>query len=123
MNRLKELRLENGLLQKDVAKTIGVSPQSYGYYENEVNKPDPATLIKLANFFKVSIDYLLCRTDDFGAPMVAPMGDGERYSEEERKLIEDYRALNYSGKKLVKQTVETLRATSAQSEQKKNKIS
>ena len=119
MNRLKELRLENGLLQKDVAKNIGVSPQSYGYYENEVNQPDPATLIKLANFFKVSIDYLLCRTDDFGTPTAAPMHDVVGYSEEEKKLVEDYRALNFSGRKLVKQTVETLRATSAPSEKKK----
>lgn len=121
-NRLRELRQEKGLRQKDVAEKIGVCTASYGFYENWVNKPDPETLVKLADFFGVTIDYLLGRSDDLGIT-VAPMGDVGHYSEEEKKLIEDYRTLNYSGKKLVKQTVETLRTTSAQSEQKKNKIS
>lgn len=118
-NRLRELRQENGLRQKDVAEQIGVCTASYGFYENWVNKPDPETLVKLADFFGVTIDYLLGRSDDFGTRTVAPMGDIEHYSEEERKLIEDYRALNYSCQKLVKDTIKTLRTTSAQSEQKK----
>lgn len=66
MNRLRELRKSKGLMQKDVAKAINVSTQSYGYYENWINKPDPDTLIKLADFFGCSVDYLLGRSDDFG---------------------------------------------------------
>ena len=66
MNRLKELRISKQLTQKEVANAIGVSPQSYGYYENEINKPDPDTLIKLANFFGCSIDYILFRENDYG---------------------------------------------------------
>lgn len=65
-NRLKELRNIKGLTQKQVAEEIGVSAQSYGYYENWVNKPDPETLIKLADLFKCSIDYLLGRENDYG---------------------------------------------------------
>ena len=65
-NRLKELRLAKGMRQKDVAEKIGVSPQSYNFYENWVNKPDPETLIKLADLFEVSLDYLVGRADDFG---------------------------------------------------------
>ena len=64
--RLRELRLAKGLTQKEVATAIKVSPQSYGYYENWVNKPDPETLIKLADLFECSIDYLLGRENDFG---------------------------------------------------------
>ena len=64
--RLRELRKNRGLRQKDIAEKIGVSPQSYGYYENGINKPDPEMLIKLANFFQCSTDYLLGREDDFG---------------------------------------------------------
>ena len=56
--RLRELRKNRGLRQKDIAEKIGVSPQSYGYYENGINKPDPEMLIKLANFFQCSTDYL-----------------------------------------------------------------
>lgn len=64
--RLRELRLAKCLTQKEVATAINVSPQSYGYYENWVNKPDPETLIKLADLFECSIDYLLGRENDFG---------------------------------------------------------
>ena len=66
MNRLKELRKSKGLLQREVALNIGVSTQSYGYYENGINKPDPDMLIRLADFFNCSIDYLVGREDDFG---------------------------------------------------------
>lgn len=63
--RFKELRLEKGLRQKDVAEKIGVCVASYGFYENWVNKPDPETLVKLADLYEVSIDYLLGRSDDY----------------------------------------------------------
>ena len=66
MNRLRDLRTNKGLTQREVATAIGVSPQSYGYYENEVNKPDPDTLIKLADFFGCTIDYILLRENDYG---------------------------------------------------------
>ena len=51
--RLKELRLENGYTQQDVAKAI------YAHYEKDERGIDQDTLIKLSNFFKVSIDYIL----------------------------------------------------------------
>ncbi len=72
MNRLKELRKEKGLLQKEVAQIIGVSTQSYNYYETWTNKPDPDILIKLANLYEVSIDYLLGRTEDIGSVTILP---------------------------------------------------
>ena len=108
--RLRELRLEKGLRQKDVAEKIGVCTASYGFYENWVNKPDPETLVKLAALYDVSIDYLLGITDDFGARTTAPTG--EVFSSEEKKLVEDYRTLNFACKKLVKQTIETLKNSS-----------
>ena len=63
--RFRELRVLKGLTQKDVAKLIGVSAQSYGYYENWINKPDPETLSKIADVFGCSIDYLLGRDGEF----------------------------------------------------------
>lgn len=72
MIRLKDLRTIKGVTQKEVAKSIGVSPQSYGYYENEINKPDPEILIKLADYFDCTIDYLVGREDDFGVVQTAP---------------------------------------------------
>ena len=63
VNRLKELREKKGLLQKDVAKYLNVSVSTYSFWEKGTYEPDQKSLIKLANFFEVSIDYLLGRTD------------------------------------------------------------
>lgn len=55
--RLKALRGNNKL--QDVAKEIGISRASLGYYENGDRKPDIESLLKLANYYHVSCDYLL----------------------------------------------------------------
>lgn len=63
MNRLKELRLEKGLLQSDVAKVINKSDRLVGFYENGKRDMSTETLAILADFFNVSIDYLLGKSD------------------------------------------------------------
>lgn len=64
MERLKELREKNGLLQKEVAEKLGVGRTTYCQYETGNREPDLATLIKLADLFDTSIDYIAGRTDD-----------------------------------------------------------
>lgn len=120
MDRLKELRTESGLLQKEVAQSIGVSPQTYCYYENGINKPDPEMLIKIADFFEVSIDFLLGRADDSGN-IVADIDIF--YSNDERQLIEKYRKLNTHCKTLINNTIDTLVATSTTVTEQKKKNS
>lgn len=63
MNRIKELRNEKGLLQSDVAKYIGKSERIVGFYEKGERDPNTDTLIKLAELFDVSIDYILGKSD------------------------------------------------------------
>ena len=63
MNRLKELRIEKGLLQADVAKVINKSDRMVGFYENGKRDMSTETLAILADFFNVSIDYLLGKSD------------------------------------------------------------
>lgn len=101
-NRIRELRIEKGLRQKDVAALLGISAQSFCFYENWVNKPDPETLCKIADIFEVSVDYLLCREDDDGYIL---RGYSE-YSEDEQTLIEEYRALPAPLKSLAQQTLQ-----------------
>jgi transcriptional regulator with XRE-family HTH domain len=60
--RLKELRLSKGLTQSEVAKVIGYSSLSYARYEKGEREPDINTLCKLADYFEVSVDYLIART-------------------------------------------------------------
>lgn len=62
-DRLKQLRSEKGLVQKDMAKFLNITTSAYGYYEQGKRNPDPKTLMKLSDFFNVSVDYLLGKTD------------------------------------------------------------
>lgn len=63
MNRLKKLREENNLLQNDIAKIIKTTPQAIGLYENEKRDMSTNILIKLSEYFNVSIDYLMGKTN------------------------------------------------------------
>lgn len=58
---LSELRRDYNLKQKDVAKYLNVSVATISHYETGVNIPDLNTLVKLADFYGVSTDYLLGR--------------------------------------------------------------
>ena len=60
---LATLRKEKGVLQKDVAAYLNVTVATISNYEKGVHSPDYETLVKLADFFDVSTDYLLQRTD------------------------------------------------------------
>lgn len=57
--RLKELRKENRITQKELAKTIGYEQTIISMWESGTREPSNETLIKLADFFNVSVDYLL----------------------------------------------------------------
>ena len=59
--RLKELRKYKRLTQSEMANFIGVNQNTYSYWENGKSKIDNETLTKLADFFGVTIDYLLGR--------------------------------------------------------------
>lgn len=60
---LASLRKERGILQKEVATYLNVTVATISNYEKGVHAPDYETLIKLADFFDVSTDYLLRRTN------------------------------------------------------------
>ena len=62
-DRLKELRIGKGLLQKDIAKLLSITTSAYGYYEQGKRVPDSDTIKKLAEFYNVSLDYLIGNSD------------------------------------------------------------
>ncbi len=61
---LRAIREDNDIKQKDVAKVLNVSQNTYSQYENGVIALTAEVLIKLSDFYGVSIDYLLDRTDN-----------------------------------------------------------
>ena len=75
MKKLIELRKEKKLTQSDLAEVLGISRQAYSNYENGKRQPDNETMLKLAEHFNVSVDYLLGRDDK---PVSAPRRKGIR---------------------------------------------
>ncbi|MBR6620828.1 MAG: helix-turn-helix transcriptional regulator [Clostridia bacterium] len=61
--RIRDLREDNDLNQTQVAKMLGMSQTGYSKYETGENDLPTAILIKLANFYNTSIDYILEQTD------------------------------------------------------------
>ncbi len=62
--RLQELKTKNNLMQKTIAADNGLSLRAYQYYERGEREPSMSTIISLADYFGVSLDYLCGRTDN-----------------------------------------------------------
>lgn len=91
IQNLKEARNEKGLSQKDVAKYINLTQQTYSDYETGRTNPDIETLIKIADLLNISVDYLLGRSDDFGA--ISIKKSSPAMTAEEQALLNDFRSL------------------------------
>ena len=62
--RIRDLREDKDLTQTQIAKILGMSQTGYSKYETGENDLPTSILIKLADFYNVSVDYILNRTDD-----------------------------------------------------------
>ena len=63
-NRIRDLREDNDLTQQKLADAIGITQRKYSYLETGTQQLTDEILVKLANYYKVSIDYLLRQTDN-----------------------------------------------------------
>ena len=63
--RLKELRIEKGLSQGAVSKALGLTRNAFTNYEMGIREPSLEIVVKICDFFDVSADYLLGRTDNY----------------------------------------------------------
>ncbi|MBQ7912400.1 MAG: helix-turn-helix domain-containing protein [Clostridia bacterium] len=88
-NNLKDLRLEKGVKQKEVAKHCDISPQCISQLELGTRNPTGTTLLALADYFNCSVDYLLGRTEDFSSPK----SSNEPTSAQEKELLIALRSL------------------------------
>lgn len=86
--RLKELRIERGIRQNDLSEKMGVPRYCVANWEQERSEPSLEDLIELASALSVSIGYLLGAEGDDG--QVVP----KDLTEDEKKLLSDYRKLN-----------------------------
>ncbi len=79
MEKLKILRKERKLSLKELGKDLGLAESTISLYETGRRQPDYATLLNIANYFNVSVDYLLNRVADNEKEKTPPgLTDGEQ---------------------------------------------
>ncbi|MCI8308943.1 MAG: helix-turn-helix transcriptional regulator [Clostridia bacterium] len=102
MNRLKLLREEFNMSQEQAGNVIGVSSQAFGLYEKEKRDLSPEKIIKLSEYFGVSTDYLLGKSDirnpqtEFDADLIKiglSIKDYYPPTENQKKQIEEFAKL------------------------------
>ena len=82
--RIRELRKEKKISQAELGEALGLTNNTISKYECATNNPDPNTLCNIADFFEVSVDYLLGRTDENSIKTVK---EHEALSEEDKRLL------------------------------------
>ncbi|MFR7473208.1 MAG: helix-turn-helix domain-containing protein [Christensenellales bacterium] len=107
MKNLKEIRLKHQKQQQEIADYLGINRVSYARYESGERQPDFQTVAKIADYFNVSVDYLLGRTDD---PHPAISNDDVKNAIDEyvKSKGKQSTVIRYNGKE---QTYETLDMT------------
>lgn len=63
-NRIKDLRVDHDLTQQQIAAAIGITQRKYSYVETGTQPLTDELLVKLSNYYKVSIDYILWQTNN-----------------------------------------------------------
>lgn len=91
---IRELRIQRGMTQVDLAKRLGVSKSVISSYENGVHLPPYDILIRLSALFGVSCDYLLGVSD---TPYISVDGLTQKQIEALQGIAEELRQLNRNG--------------------------
>ena len=83
--RLKSMRLEAKLTQKELAEKLKIGQNTYSYWEKGIRKPVGENLNKLANFFNVSTDYLLGNSN---------IKDQKQFDEDLEKSLDTFKSFD-----------------------------
>lgn len=86
-DKLKALRIKKGLKQSELAEKLGLSSSAVGMYEQNRRKPDSEILLKYAEIFDVSVDYILGNDS----------GESKELMEEIRKFVSSREGLMFNG--------------------------
>ena len=97
--RLKMLRVENGLTQTQLAQALNIGQTTVAAYEKS-HDPNIYNLVAYAKYFKCSLDFL--------AGIEESYSDLILYSDDERKLIKEFRRLSPNAKQLTNNIVKTI---------------
>lgn len=107
LENLRRLRTETSVTQKQLAEAIGISQQSINKYENHNIEPDIDTLIRIADFFGTSVDYLIGKST---VKQFAPELSVHNLTPEEMHLIDKFRKLSQKQKNCIQLIVDSYNA-------------
>ena len=102
MFRLKELREENGIKRSELARDLNINAGTIANYENEIRQAPYEYLLLFADYFDVSVDYLLGK-EERGS---AGINLNKSLSLQERKLINNYRKCSETAKKRIAEYID-----------------
>lgn len=99
--KLKELRKDRHVSQRELAEYLHLTPNSICEWENLRSEPSIDLLIKLSNYFQCSLDYLLGREDDFGNIVVQGTEGSFFTTPQEQEFIIKLRSLSSSTQAMI----------------------
>ena len=98
LSRFRELLADSDKTQTEICNEIGITKQRLSNWKSGYTEPNQSDMVMLADYFQVSLDYLLGRSDDFGNVSVRAEKVGEFLSDDEKKILNTYRNLPYPWK-------------------------
>lgn len=104
MLKIREVRLEKGLTQKDLANQLNITNACVSSWETGKTEPSIQDLIELSHKLEVSVDYLLGNSNDFGIVDI----NSNTLTENEKNIISSYRILNDENKKIIEKITKSL---------------
>lgn len=90
--RIKELRHESRLTQRELAQALSITVPTLSHWECNYQEPSYKDILRICNYFDVSMDYLAGRTDELGA--VLPSSSKSTLSDREEELLGMFRQMN-----------------------------
>lgn len=102
-SRIRELRKDKKMTQEQLGEILNVSKASISGYENETREPDSKSLVKIAEYFNVSLDYLLNKNQ-------TPKWANDKDTNDLEKFLNDNEgSMTYGGEDLTEEQKEQVR--------------
>lgn len=106
-NRIRELRQQRGITMKKLGEVVGLAESTISQYETGKREPDNETLLKLSEYFEVTVGYLLGVEDAKNAPTVT--GERDILDEVDIAFYGDFQKLDADQKETVRDMVRLMR--------------
>lgn len=92
--RIKELRHESRLTQRELAQALSITVPTLSHWECNYQEPSYKDILRICNYFDVSMDYLAGRTDELGTMITSPAA--QSLSDRENRVLALFRKMSFA---------------------------